>query len=292
MGISVEQRLEKSCDLSDDKLAAIRRLEAACSQTEGLTMKLNWHTLQHRLGKEANDFFYYENDRLIGYLALYTFNKREAEVSALTHPDYRRQGIFKQLLAAARSELQQRRVPEFLFICEQRSLSAVRTMAAVGARYDFSEYKMTLRDFTGAVPVPADLQIRPAVIEDTEALAQMDEICFDVPIEHSKRHLQEDLKDRKRRIFVASSGPDKVGKTGVTLTETEAYIFALCVLPPHRRQGYGGAILANVVEQLLAEGLSKIALEVACVNETALSIYKRCGFEVVTAYDYYRLPVS
>ena len=96
----MSQYLEKSAGLSESQLAHISQLEQSCNHFEGLTMKLNWATLSSRPINEVNDFLFYVDDKPVGYLALYIFNKSQAEVSAMTHPNYRQQGIFKQLLAA------------------------------------------------------------------------------------------------------------------------------------------------------------------------------------------------
>ena len=287
----MDQRLEKSYGLNEHQLSQIGQLEAACNQAEELTMKLNWGALQRRPRDEINDFLYYQGDRLIGYLALYSFNQREAEVSAMTDPIYRRQGIFKRLLASAQTELKQRGIPDFLFICEQSSLSGALCMAAVGARYEFSEYKMTLKEAGSSLPGSADLHIRPALAHDIDELAHMDQICFGVPPGRSKQYLEQDLSDNKRWILIAIAGREKVGKLGVSLTGSESLIFALCVLPEYRRRGYGSALLGYALKELQAQPHGHISLEVACTNESALSLYTRCGFQVITAYDYYRLPV-
>src|SRR5262245_34367398 len=106
----MRQFIQQSFGLSQAQLADIRQLETICNQFEGLTMKFNWNTLQDRPPDQGNDFLLYAAGQLIGYLALYGFNYKEAEISAMTHPHYRRQGIFKQLLAAAATELRQRGV--------------------------------------------------------------------------------------------------------------------------------------------------------------------------------------
>src|SRR5512139_1707526 len=133
----MKQGLEKSYGLSQMQLAQIQQLELACNEFEGLTMKLNWNTLTNRPADQVNDFLYYVDDILVGYLALYGFNQHEAEISAMTHPHYRQQGIFKRLVRAGGLELQQRQVPNFLFICEQESSSGRQSVQALGAVYEF-----------------------------------------------------------------------------------------------------------------------------------------------------------
>jgi ribosomal protein S18 acetylase RimI-like enzyme len=288
----VRQGLEKCYGLNEVQLAEIRQLETTCNQFEGLTMKLNWDTLTSRPADQVNDFLYYANDALVGYLALYGFNQHEVEVSAMTQPQYRQRGIFKQLLAAASLELQQRQTPNFLFICERLSVSGLQCMQALGTVYEFSEYKMNLRTAVKGTPLLEKLQLRPARAEDIVDLAHMDELCFGVVPETARRWLEHDLADGQRRVIVAFLERTRIGKIGVSMNETETYIAGFCLLPEYRGRGYGRAILTHTVAQLVAEQRPNICLEVACSNEQALSLYRHCGFEAVTTYDYYQLPMS
>ena len=289
----MNERLQKSAGLNEQQLAEIRGLGVACNEYEGLTMKLNWDLLRNRPQSLVNDFLYYRDGELIAYLALYTFNGREAEVSAMTLPQQRRQGIFTRLLTAAAGEVQKRTVADFLFICEQASASGAACVAAIGANYDFSEYRMDLVDADRTLDLPAKLQIRPARLEDVDALAQMDAACFSMPVDERRVQLMRSLASNTRQILIATIGPAKVGKIQLTAEGDGAvYISAVCVLPEYRSRGYGKAILAHTVRQLTEAPYQNISLEVATENRHALSLYEQCGFAVTTAYDYYRLPLS
>jgi len=289
----MRQHFEKSYGLNETQLADIEQLETACNQFEGLTIKLNWSMLQDRPREQSSDFLYYADGQLVGYLALYGFNQREVEVSAMTHPEHRRQGIFKQLLAAANLELKKRNVSDFLFICERASVSGTACMQAIAAGYDFSEYKMRLQQ-AGIKPgaTSVELQLRPGRPEDITDLVYMDELCFGVSVEAAIHWVEHDLADSNRRVLLASLGPVKIGKINVLMNEAETYISGFCILPEYRRQGYGKIILTRTLEQLVAEDRHNISLEVATENEHALSLYEHCGFRTTTAYDYYRLPVD
>ena len=255
-------------------------------------MKLNWGTLIHRPAGDINDFLYYDHAKLAGCLALYTFNGREAEVSAMTHPDYRRQGVFKHLLAAARSELQQRRIPEFLFICEQASTSGRLCMQAIGAGYDFSEYKMDLQQAVTVATFKPELQLRPATPADLTELVELNGTCFNMPLDATQQnYLAECLTDPNRKVWLATIGDKTIGKIQISATAAETYISGFCLWPEYRGRGYGTVILAQTVAYLLTAGYKAIVLEVATDNQNALTLYERCGFKVTTAYDYYRLPV-
>ncbi len=287
----MNRQLKLSYGLTAAQLAEIRQLEAECNQFEGLRMRLNWPSLESRPADQINDFLCYEAGQLVGYLALYIFNSVEAEVSAMTHPQRRRQGIFKQLLAAANRELLARRVPDFLFMCERASASGAACLRACGASYDFSEYKMNLQQLAPPAEFPPGLSLRPATAEDIVTLSQMDELCFGVSAEVAQRWLGQDLGEPGHWLLVAELDGVMIGKIAALLGQVEAYIAGVCLWPQYRGQGYGKAILTRTVAQIAAQYRGVITLEVSCNNENALTLYRRCGFEVVTVYDYYRLAV-
>ena len=256
-------------------------------------MKLNWNRLHSRPSDELSDFLFYADGTLVGFLALYIFNSREAEISAMVAPAYRRQGVFSQLLAEARRELIRRQVPSLLFICEQNSLAGQAVMQALGAAYEFSEYRMDLRQIMPPIESSARLQLRTAQPDDIRLMAEMDDICFQISADLSEAVLQKELAqtDRKK-AFVATVNGAIIGKIHTLTMENLASIIAFCILPEYRRQGYGSAILSRTVAGLVEQGHRRISLEVETKNDQALHLYRRCGFEVTTAYNYFRLAAD
>lgn len=285
-------QLINSQGLSPAQFNHIRQLEAVCNDFDGLTMKLNLETLRQRQEEQINDFLMYDGELLVGYLALFIFRRDEAEVSAMTHPAYRRRAIFKQMLAVAQAELQQRGIPDFLFICERGSVTATPVMQSIAARYDFSEYKMTLQRPIQTANLVPELTLRPVEPADLDLLAEMDVACFKVPFAAAKQYIGPKLDDPGRRVWVATLKGVTIGKIHVSVVENESYINGFCILPGYRGRGCGKTILSRVVERLVAEQHQIISLEVETENENALGLYRGVGFEVVTAYDYYRRPVS
>lgn len=284
--------LVKSHGLNQSQLDDIQRLADSCNQFEGLTMKLNWNHLQQRPIHEMNDFLYYVEDKLVGYLALYIFHSQEVEISAMTAPGYRRQNIFKQLLAVAQQEVAGRAIPKILFICERISPAVTSTMQAIGAQYDFSEYKMTLQQAIKPLPLPVNLSLRPVQAEDITALSRMDELCFNMPAKESASQYQKDLANPWRDMSVITLNGQAIGKIRVSVGIGETYIGGFCLLPEQRGRGYGKAILSHLTVQLAEASHHPIVLEVAVHNERALSLYTGCGFAISTAFDYYRLAVN
>lgn len=287
----MNESLQKCLGLNKTQLAHIRQLETACNRFEGLTVKLNWSILQNRPSNQANDYLYYSGGQLVGYLALFGFGQPQVEVSAMSHPEFRRKGIFSRLLAAASDELAAHPVADFLFICERSSSSGRQCMQALGATYESSEFKMKLQAAVEPGPWLALLQLRPAQLDDLANLSRMDELCFGVSAETAWRWLAYDLAEDNRRLIVVCLGAAQIGKIALVIEPHETFIVGFCLLPEYRRLGYGRVILTQVVNQLLAQGQRSIVLEVATDNAQALSLYERCGFRPITIYDYYRLPL-
>lgn len=63
--------------LTKKQLDDIRSLQQICEETENIELKLNWDTLRSRPADEKHDYFHYnKNGKLLGYLALYSFEAR------------------------------------------------------------------------------------------------------------------------------------------------------------------------------------------------------------------------
>ena len=90
MSIHSKHGLVKKQGLTPEELAEIRQLANKCNEQEGLDLKLNWSILAQREQDQTNDFLYYEDGVLVGFLPLFNFNSTEAEISGMVHPAYRR----------------------------------------------------------------------------------------------------------------------------------------------------------------------------------------------------------
>jgi ribosomal protein S18 acetylase RimI-like enzyme len=58
-----------------------------------------------------------------------------------------------------------------------------------------------------------------------------------------------------------------------------AHIFLLYVVPEHRRQGIGSALMQQVQQWAKARGDRQIGLQVFCNNQAALELYQRLGYQ-------------
>ncbi len=285
---SNQDGLNLCAGLSPNELTAIQELAAACDQYEGLIMRLNWDDLRARPTNVITDFLYYQDGLLIGFLGMYIFNKYETEISGMMHPDYRLNGIFSQLLAAAKDECIRRNFQRLLLMCEKSSPSGQNCLKQIGARYSFTEYKMRL-DPTRTIPTSEkQLTLRKAGIEDIKIRAEIFSQCHDRPLDNLEEFYS--FADEENSfIYVAELAGEVIGHISASNVDGEIVIFGFGILSAYRGRGYGREILNSFVELLKTIPHTSINLEVASENDRALNLYKSCGFTAYTAYDYYEI---
>jgi len=288
-----QQGLVKKQGLTETELAEIAELARVCNAYEGLDLKLNWNILCKRPETETNDFLYYVDGTLVGFLPLFNFNTKEAEISGMVYPRHRRQGIFTALFNAARQECQQRGVPTMLLIVEQASAAGQAFARRLETSYDHSEYKMVLDEPRLPAQFNERLLLRRATAEDAPLLAHITAVSFDMPEEEVTWYSAQASDQSDRFYYVGVLDGVVIGKLDVLLGGDQgAFILGFGVLPDYRGRGYGRQLLAQTIQEMLASGRSQVALEVATENKNALSLYQSCGFRGTGSYDYYRLPTG
>ncbi len=289
---TAKQGLYRAQGLSQTELAEIEQLVQRCNAHEGLDLKINWETLRARPHHETNDFLYYEQNIPVGFLALYSFNPHEAEISGMVHPAYRRKGIFTTLFHAALEECQHRNIVRMLLIVEHVSTSGQAFARTLDITYDHSEYKMVLEEPRLPSSFDERLQFREAQEEDIPVLTHITALAFDLSEQGVDWYSSKVLANLARRYYVGVlKDVGVIGKLDVSLVGQEAFIYGFGVLPEYRGRGYGRQLLARTIQALFAMRKTQIALEVATVNKNALSLYQSCGFRETGSYDYYALSV-
>jgi ribosomal protein S18 acetylase RimI-like enzyme len=287
--------LVKKVSLSGEDLKAIRELADVVEASDGIRMKLNWEMLRERPGHQVNDFLYYADGRLIGFLGIYIIVPGESELSGMVHPDYRRQGIFTKMVTEALDLLQGRGTKVVIYICARSSESGAAFLKNRGVPYTLSEYLMDRKDAGNETPPSsrrADLHLREARLpEDIKLLAELNALGFDMPLDEAEGYALATTGPSEITYIVESDGFD-VGKLGVQLEDGTAFIFGFCVRPENRGQGIGRAALAETLRLLQQERRYRhFQLEVEVANEGALGLYESVGFRVINILDYYKQPI-
>ncbi|WP_173223414.1 GNAT family N-acetyltransferase [Paenibacillus alba] len=297
-GNLLKQGIVPRAGLSPQELEEVRELWEICNRQEGIEIKLNWGTLTDRPAGVTNDFLFYQDDRIVGFLAIYSFLSTEVELSGMVHPDARRQGIFSQLVQTAIDTCRHRQVPKLIFINERSSESGKSFLAKLGSQYSFSEYVMELRGHAAAALPALDEQItiRLADKQDVELLVKLNMSGFNMTEQDTRDYVSQTIEGQKERTWIAELGEQKepIGKIGAMVeAEGTGFIYGFCVVPEFRAKGYGRHILRQTITELQKmDKATYIKLEVSVENEKALGLYESCGFTTKNANDYYELILN
>jgi ribosomal protein S18 acetylase RimI-like enzyme len=288
------QGLIKKSALTDMEIAEIKQLTDLCNTYENLYMRLSFSMLRERSGHANNDFLYYEQNMLVGYLALDEWGMDEKEVIAMVHPDFRRKGIFAALLATVREECQQREIPRLLLICEQSSRSGQGCANAIGAKLDFSEHEMVLENFQERLIFDERLSLHEAGRGDIDAIASVLSASFNDPEPLVTANLlKRFVQEPRPRVYLATFGAgelsckEPVGTLRLDEFDGVIGIYGFGVVPDYRGRGYGRQMLEDTIRMIRATSQHPIMLDVETDNAPAIGLYTSCGFRIKTTYDYY-----
>jgi ribosomal protein S18 acetylase RimI-like enzyme len=283
------QGLMKIQILTEAEAFAIEQLITICNDYEGLHMRIDVGALRQRSGDEANDFLYYEDNRLVGYLFVEGWGSRDREIMGMVHPDYRRRGIFGSLLAAARKECRISDVHKMILVCERASQSGQAFVQAIGAHLEFSEHEMVLGTFRERRNVHEGLDIRQADRNDLKAIISI--LSTDSGNDDSiSRWVTKLFDDQSSRFYLATLGGKPLGCLRLDDMSDQIGIYAFEVRLGYRGRGYGRQMLEEAIRSIRAETQKSIMLDVETDNTNAIGLYQSCGFEIKTTYDYYDLP--
>ncbi|EKN67598.1 GNAT family acetyltransferase [Neobacillus bataviensis LMG 21833] len=270
--------------LTKKHLVEIKALQKVCEQEGGFQLKLNFDMLENRVGNYKEDFFHYEDGKLVGFLGSYGFGDK-VELCGMVHPDYRRKGIFSSLLKMGIEEAKKRNSRTILLNAPTVSQTAKELVNTIPCTFSFAEYQMKWQE--------TELSVDPAVIlrssfskEDREAEIKLDVLCFEFKENEAKgfeQMIEENSSDQKLIIEVDGK---TAGKMRVSESNGEAWIYGFAVFPELQGKGIGRKALSKVVKMEHQKGLP-IFLEVEAKNAHALKLYESCGFRSYHSQDYY-----
>lgn len=279
--------LIKTTKLSRNELKEIKNLSLLCQNHDKFKTKLYWNIIEDRKIPEYDDFLLYLEGNLIGYLAVFLFKEEEAELTALIHPKYRNQGHFKQLLMDGFFELKRRAIKKCQLICNRESKIAEEYFKRLNTTFSHSELEMTTSKFLSFPNLP-DLELREYTQDDILDLAKMDSVCFNTAFEKMVFRFLNNIGEKDRKVYVATFEGEKVGKVHIRFDENQkAYIHDLCILPDYRRKKLATAMVMKIMELVSKKGVKIIFLDVEGHNESAINLYKQCGYDITAIHDFW-----
>ncbi len=279
--------------LSDQDIESITTLQNDCIAAAGCNLKLELDfkramgTTSGQSMLEINEFFYEVDGIVVSYLGLCHFGGHAAELNGMTHPDWCRRGFFTRLLELGADECRRRGFRKILLLTDGKSVSGKAFIQRTGALYDSSEYRMKLVNRTPDAQ-PGIIRLTAATESDRKAIAGMDAIFFGDPAPDESA-LSAELPEVPGEVTFMIHGLSAIGKIRVHFSDNHAFISGFGLLPEYRGQGLGKAALLETLTVIRCRGITEVELDVSCTNETALSLYKQCGFTVKSVMEYHEL---
>ncbi|MCA1054460.1 GNAT family N-acetyltransferase [Rossellomorea aquimaris] len=273
--------------LTTKQLHDIKQLQELCEKNEKIKLKLNWDMLQSRESHQ-DDYFHYEHDELIGYLALYGFGD-QYELCGMVHPLFRKKGIFKGMFHQALTSLKARDAHSLLINTPGTSSSGKGFAEAIRARYDFTEYEMKW-DPRHPMPDSGNVSTREMMEDDIPYCIKLDIDCFGQKRSDAEAMLKQTLTETGQRSMMILADGHTVGKIRIQRMEGESYIYGFAIDPDYQGRGIGKKALSLVVKE---ESLwtNQIFLDVAATNSRALKLYEMSGFQTIYSQDYHQFAL-
>lgn len=272
----------------------IDKLQKQCLEVDKTTLKLE---IDYKLSREEegtgalntiNEFMYYNDNELIGYIGLCHFGGDTIEVNGMVHPEFRRKGVFKRLFHLVREEWVTRKVQNMLLLSDNNSISGQEFIKSTGALYEHSEYEMFLR--TNTNHIYNNVVLRKASNNDAREITYQNSIYFGIEYSEEDIKMPEDEEKCGMINYIAEVGMETIGKVNLELSNNNiGGIFGLGVKPDYRGKGYGREILGGAIKMLKERKSKEIMLQVAAKNKKALNLYKSCGFVEASIMDYYQI---
>ncbi|MBN2657332.1 MAG: GNAT family N-acetyltransferase [Spirochaetales bacterium] len=283
----MEIEIYKGDILPDTKISDIHRVIDECNRRDGTSYDFDSGD-DYRKPGDLNYFILYGDGKPLSALYLFVPTSAEAEVYGFTVPDQRRRGYMTSLLGEVVPELRRRSIPSLLFVCDGKSEDGAAFIKRRKTAYDFSEFSMILETPVGAEN-NRDIDIRPVTEEDRQELIRINGEAFN----EERRTVEETVNlfytSEKRDFYAVIHDGKVVGMIGRYLEENRDYIHGFAMDASVRGRGWGQQALWQLIDVCRRSDPSKtVVLEVESENERALNLYKRCGFRLVSRFDYYR----
>ena len=135
--------------------------------------------------------------------------------------------------------------------------------------------------------VAVAIVVRDYKPEDFESLWRMDQECFPPGISYSKQELRSFMRLRGSFTLVAADAKEELQGFIVVHCGATGHVVTIDVGPQARRSGVGSLLLRTAEERMRAAGCRAVGLETAVDNVTALSFYKRHGYDVIRTWPRY-----
>lgn len=277
--------------IDKEDLKKINELKEICLLDEELNFKLE---LDYKINilnnyedkiNYTNEFLYYINDELIGYVSISCFDGEKLEITGMIHPSFRRLGIFEKLSNLAIEESKRRNPDEILLLFDERSKFAKIAIEKLNCDYNFSEYLMNRNNNELSIPyINKDIKLVKVDSHNLNEVKKLAEEIFEETIDRIEI-------DNNSNFYLVKKENNVIGKIKLNLDRENlaGFISWFGIKEEFRRQGYGRATLNEALRIFNEEGIYNVSLEVNTSNKNALNLYKDSGFKEELIMNYYKL---
>lgn len=232
-------------------------------------------------------YLMYEEDKLIAFLILFMPEKGEAEITACTHPQYRRRGCFRTLYERARNVCAEKNIHKLIYVVDSDCTIGQEAIKQWHrASYSFSEFKMRWNSRQqDAGGTDGEISFWPVTIGNSAAYRAVAAKALEMDDEVDV-FLEAVLPAGNRRGYLEYWQGMPVGVCHVSFDDDEICIYGLGVLEEYRGKGLGKQFVRYILNEVKDES-EEIVIEVDSDNQRAYRLYLSCGFEVEQKTDYY-----
>lgn len=277
-----------SNQLSEQQLKDFNQLTELCIKEDGGLPAIYTNLLAKQRDADSN-VLCYENETLVGLLAVYFFYEEACEASILVAPAMRKQGRAIAMLKALEPLLRTKSIETVIFSTSSHFILKHKPLQ--GFKYKQSEYHMLRNTYeTQLIHNPA-LVVRKAVIDDLDKLIEIETSCFPDSA-HVESHLRSILNTDKYTILVCSKHGEIIGKAHISWQSAGAKFSNIAILPTQQGKGFGSELLAHVINHALELGKFHLELYVETNNESALKLYIGHNFKVNSIYEYWDISLD
>lgn len=114
---------------------------------------------------------------------------------------------------------------------------------------------------------------------DNLAISELEKTCFSDPWSYEAVNQTASMPNFIG--VVARDNESVIGYAGAVYALDGADIALVAVQKAYRREGYGFALLCELLKKLSKSGVKSVFLEVRVSNAAARALYEKCGFKAV-----------
>lgn len=281
-------KIEITNVLTEKQKDNINNLQKICNDFENLKGEV-FLSNEINFDKDIPCFFLgYEEEKLVAFLTVFIPTREEGEISAFTHPDYRKKGNFKKLFKEAAEVLGKNGVPKVLFVAEPESYTSKEVLKKIGkTELIRSEYTMSyLKEKFQKNKNRKGLKFKIASEKDKKIYSQMTEEIFKMAEGTSNSFVENAINSPDRDAYIGYLNSEKIGIFNMNCTKDGVFLYGLGIREFFQRKGYGEEFLNFALEKAFEKG-EKAILDVDSDNMPAYNLYKKLGFKIDFQADYY-----